>query len=54
VVRRDVLFINEANNVTFVFSELNVRTKLFTFLDYNPTSPFYAHTELIGNDNVDF
>jgi phage terminase large subunit len=32
---------------------LNVRTKLFTFLDYNPTS-FYAHTELIGNDNVDF
>jgi phage terminase large subunit len=33
---------------------LNVRTKLFTFLDYNPTSPFYAHTELIGNDNVDF
>jgi phage terminase large subunit len=30
--RRDVLFINEANNVTFeAFFELNVRTKLFTF-----------------------
>ncbi|MBC5836785.1 PBSX family phage terminase large subunit [Flavobacterium muglaense] len=53
--RRDILFLNEANNITFeAFSELNVRTKLFTFLDYNPTSPFYAHTELIGNDNVDF
>jgi phage terminase large subunit len=53
--RRDILFINEANNVSFdAFQELNVRTKLFTFLDYNPSAPFYAHTELIGNDGVDF
>jgi phage terminase large subunit len=53
--RRDILFVNEANNVSFeAFSELNVRTKLFTFLDYNPSAPFYAHTDLIGNDNVDF
>lgn len=53
--RRDILFINEANNVTFeAFQELNVRTKLFTFLDYNPSASFYAHTELIGNDDVDF
>jgi phage terminase large subunit len=53
--RRDILFLNEANNISFeAYSELNVRTKLFTFLDYNPTSPFYVHTELIGNDGVDF
>lgn len=53
--RRDILFINEANNVSFeAFQELNVRTKQFTFLDYNPTAPFYAHSELIGNDGVDF
>ncbi|TRX34956.1 terminase [Flavobacterium sp. ZT3R18] len=53
--RRDILFINEANNVSFeAFQELNVRTKQFTFLDYNPSAPFYAHTELIGNDGVDF
>jgi len=53
--RRDILFINEANNVSFeAFQELNVRTKLFTFLDYNPSAPFYVHTELIGNDGVDF
>ncbi|MCG2611512.1 terminase large subunit [Flavobacterium sp. SM15] len=53
--RRDILFINEANNVTFeAFQELNVRTKQFTFLDYNPSAPFYAQTELIGNDSVDF
>lgn len=53
--RRDILFINEANNVSFeAYQELNVRTKKFTFLDYNPSAPFYAHTELIGNEGVDF
>jgi phage terminase large subunit len=53
--RRDILFLNEGNNVTFeAFQELNVRTKQFTFLDYNPTAPFYAHTELIGGEGVDF
>ncbi len=53
--RRDILFVNEANNVSFeAFQELNIRTKKFTFIDYNPTAPFYAHTELIGQDNVDF
>ena len=53
--RRDILFINEANNISFdAFQELNVRTKKFTFLDYNPSAPFYAHTELIGNEGVDF
>lgn len=53
--RRDILFINEANNVAFeAFQELNIRTKLFTFLDYNPSAPFYAHNELIGKEGVDF
>ncbi|PWB24651.1 PBSX family phage terminase large subunit [Flavobacterium sp. HTF] len=53
--RRDILFVNEANNISFeAFQELNIRTKKFTFLDYNPTAPFYAHTDLIGQDNVDF
>lgn len=53
--RRDILFVNEANNITFeAFQELNVRTKKFTFIDYNPSAPFYAHKELIGKDDVDF
>lgn len=42
--RRDILFINEANNVTWdAFRELDVRTRLFTFLDWNPVSEFWAH-----------
>lgn len=53
--RRDVLFVNECNNVSFeAFQELNIRTKQFTFLDYNPTATFYVHNELIDKDGVDF
>ena len=53
--RRDILFINEANNISYeAFQELNVRTKKFTFIDYNPTAPFWATTDLIGQENVDF
>jgi len=41
--RRDRLFINEANNTTLdAFDQLEVRTKEFVFLDYNPSSEFYA------------
>jgi len=42
--RRDILFINEANNVTYTaYRELDIRTRLFTFLDWNPVSEFWAH-----------
>jgi len=47
--RRDRLFINEANNVTFdAFEQLEVRTKDLIFIDYNPTNEFWAFTEVIG------
>jgi len=46
--RRDRLFINEANNVKFTaFEELEVRTKEFIFLDYNPTNEFWLFTDVI-------
>ena len=42
--RRDILFINECNNVSYeAFRELDIRTRLFTFLDWNPVSEFWAH-----------
>lgn len=47
--RRDRLFINEANNVAFdAFEQLEVRTKEFIFLDWNPTNEFWYYTELQG------
>ena len=47
--RRDRLFINEANNVSFdAFEQLEVRTKDFVFVDYNPTAEFWVYTDVIG------
>lgn len=45
--RRDRLFINEANNISFpAFEELEVRTREFVFLDWNPTNEFWYYTEV--------
>lgn len=47
--RRDRCFINEANNVHLdAFDQLEVRTKEFIFIDFNPTNEFWAFTEVIG------
>lgn len=49
--RRDILFINEANNVSYdAYRELDIRTSRFTFLDWNPTCEFWAHTEGLIDD----
>lgn len=48
--RRDILFVNECNNITLEsFNELSIRTKQSIFLDYNPVSEFWVHTELLNN-----
>lgn len=54
--RRDVLFVNEANLIDHeTFNQLEIRTKEFIYVDYNPTSEFWAHTELVAKrDDVDF
>jgi len=45
--RRDRLFLNECNNIAFqAFEELEVRTKEFVFLDWNPTNEFWYYTEV--------
>lgn len=42
--RRDILFLNEANNIPWETARgLDVRTTKFTFADWNPTSSFWAH-----------
>lgn len=46
--RRDVLFVNEANGVNFeTFDQLATRTRDFAVIDYNPSSKFWAHEELV-------
>jgi phage terminase large subunit len=54
--RRDRLFINECNNISFkAFEELEVRTREFVFLDWNPTNEFWFYTDVKGiRDDVDY
>jgi phage terminase large subunit len=53
--RRDVLFINEANNISYeIFTQLEVRTKKIIWIDFNPVQEFWVYNEVIGKDNVDF
>jgi len=46
--RRDYLFINECDNITFeTFNQLEVRTKHQIYLDYNPSHEFWVHENLM-------
>ena len=53
--RRDRLFLNEANNIDYEsYDQLEVRTKEFIILDWNPTNEFWFYTEVLGQrDDVD-
>lgn len=53
--RRDILYINECNNVTFEsYNELAIRTKREVFLDFNPANEFWVHKELKDEPDTDF
>jgi len=42
--RRDILFVNEAYGIPYdVFDQLEIRTKRFVFIDYNPVAEFWVH-----------
>ncbi len=42
--RRDILFLNEANNIPWETARgLDIRTNKFTFADWNPVSEFWVH-----------
>ena len=53
--RRDILYINECNNVTFdAYNELSIRTKKEVYLDFNPANEFWVHNELQHETDADF
>ena len=48
--RRNILYINECNNVNFeAYQQLSIRTSHEVWLDFNPTHEFWAHTELLND-----
>lgn len=53
--RRDVLFINEVNNVSNeTYTQLAIRTKEDIYLDFNPVTEFFVHTDVIPSVDHDF
>ena len=53
--RRDILYINECNNVNFEsYNELSIRTKHEVYLDFNPANEFWVHKELKDEPDSDF
>tara|TARA_R100001440_G_scaffold75750_1_gene104017 strand:- start:23905 stop:25071 length:1167 start_codon:yes stop_codon:yes gene_type:complete len=53
--RRNILYVNEANNIPFdAYNQLAIRTSGTIWLDFNPTSSFWVHTELQNSDDTDF
>ena len=52
--RRDVLFINEANNISYeTYTQLAIRTNEDIYLDYNPVSEFWVHDEIVNKLDKD-
>jgi phage terminase large subunit len=53
--RRQILYINECNSIHYEsYLQLAIRTSQDIYLDYNPSSKFWAHTEVIGQADTDF
>lgn len=53
--RRDILYVNECNNITFEsYNELAIRTKKEVYLDFNPANEFWVHKELKDEQDSDF
>jgi len=53
--RRDILFINEANNIPYeTYDQLEIRTKDLIWLDWNPVSEFWWYTDVMPKQDVDF
>lgn len=51
---RDILFVNECNFVKQdIFEQLLIRTRGTVFLDFNPSSEFWAHTDYIQKAKVE-
>jgi phage terminase large subunit len=53
--KRDVLFVNEAPYIDYEIADALIgRTTEDVWIDYNPTSEFWAHTEILPNNDAEF
>ncbi len=53
--KRDRLFINEANHVEYeIAHQLIIRTSGVSWMDFNPDNEFWAHTEVLTEEDTEF
>ena len=53
--RRDILFVNEANNISYdIFDQLMIRTNADIWIDWNPSVEFWYYTEIKDRIDHDF
>jgi len=54
--RRDVLFLNEANNIDYrIADQLITRTRKVIWMDWNPSEEFWFYTEMLNKrEDIDF
>lgn len=53
--RRHILYINEANNVSKeAYQQLEIRTSQEIWLDFNPVSEFWVHTDIMKDSDSEF
>ena len=53
--RRNILYINECNNINFdTYHQLAIRTSHEVWLDFNPSSEFWAYTELKNDPDAEW
>lgn len=53
--RRNILYINECNNLSFeTYHQLAIRTSGTIWLDFNPSNPFWVHEELEKDEDAEW
>ena len=53
--RRDVLYINEANYISYkIYDALSIRTFEDIYIDFNPVQRFWVHTEVMSEPDSEF
>jgi len=52
--KRDILFLNEANHISFEIADALMVRSNEIWIDFNPDNEFWAHTEVVTEPNTDF
>ena len=53
-VKRDILFINEANHIPYKIADALIVRSKDIYIDFNPDNYFWAHTEILREPNSEF